>query len=198
MVVRTNVIFDYETEGLSQNISAEKYNINRLLISKWIKDKQKIHDAAADKHKKLLCKIRPGTKYNTIYRELFRKLKEARSKGRSVDFNWLWCKARFFYREIIANQSATVRKSVITSFLKRYNVRMRARQRNRKAPKAQFEADLKKWHATTREKLLRTGRHETYDEKWGRYKPSQRLNVDQSPLPTLFPHNKLMNILTVE
>ena len=60
---------------------------------------------------------------------------------------------------------------------------MRARQRNRKAPNAHIEADLKKWHGTTRRKLVRTGLHETYDEKWGSYKPSQRLNVDQGPLP---------------
>ena len=47
VMVRANVIFDYETEGLSQDVTAGKYNINRSLISKWLKDKKKIHDAAA-------------------------------------------------------------------------------------------------------------------------------------------------------
>ena len=47
-----------------------------------------------------------------------------------------------------------------------------------------MEASLKKWHATYREKCIRTGLDENnYDPKWGRYKSSQRLNVDQSPLP---------------
>jgi len=50
-------------------------------------------------------------------------------------------------------------------------------------PKQNFEVDLKKWHATTREKLVRTARNDCYDEKWGRFIPRQRLNVDQSPLP---------------
>ena len=40
-----------------------------------------------------------------------------------------------------------------------------------------------KWHALTREKLIRTGFQDNYDEKWGRFKPHQRFNVDQSPLP---------------
>ena len=30
---------------------------------------------------------------------------------------------------------------------------------------------------------MRTGRNDGYDEKWGRYQPKQRLNVDQSRLP---------------
>ena len=76
-----------------------------------------------------------------------------------------------------------MRKHVVQSFLKKYNVRMRARQRCRKTAKQNFEPDLKKWHATTRKKLVRTGRNDGYDGKWGRYQSKQRLNVDQSPLP---------------
>lgn len=60
---------------------------------------------------------------------------------------------------------------------------MRACQRCRKTAKQNFELDLKKWHTTTREKSVRTGRNDGYDEKWSRYQPKQRLNVDQSPLP---------------
>ena len=41
-----------------------------------------------------------------------------------------------------------------------------------------------KWHATLRQRLVRTGAKEScYEEKWGDYKPHQRLNIDQSPLP---------------
>ena len=40
-----------------------------------------------------------------------------------------------------------------------------------------------RWHVLTREKLIRTGYSDNYDPKWGRFKPSQRFNVDQSPLP---------------
>ena len=41
-----------------------------------------------------------------------------------------------------------------------------------------------KWHASLRERLIRTGQSNAqYDQKWGYFKPSQRYNVDQSPLP---------------
>ena len=40
-----------------------------------------------------------------------------------------------------------------------------------------------KWHASLRERLIRTGQSNAqYDQKWGYFKPSQRYNVDQSPL----------------
>lgn len=46
---------------MTQDAIAEKYKINRSLVSKWVKDKKKITAAAATAHKKLL-KIRPGNK----------------------------------------------------------------------------------------------------------------------------------------
>ena len=49
-----------------------------------------------------------------------------------------------------------------------------------------FREDLSKWHSITRERLVRTGRNDKYDTKWGTYLPSQRFNVDQSPLPFVF------------
>ena len=48
-----------------------------------------------------------------------------------------------------------VRKHVITTFLRKYNVRMRARQLNRSKSKEAFRADLMKWHSTVRERLVR-------------------------------------------
>ena len=50
-------------------------------------------------------------------------------------------------------------------------------------PKESLRADLKKWHTTTRERLVRTGSNDDYHSKWGRLLPKQRFNVDQSPLP---------------
>ena len=60
---------------------------------------------------------------------------------------------------------------------------MRAKQGNKKKSKESYRDSLMKWHATTRERLIRCGRNESYDEKWGRFTPEQRFNVDQSPLP---------------
>jgi len=68
--------------------------------------------------------------------------------------------------------------------LQKYQIRMRAKQRNKKKPKQQKIPDLQKWHATYREKYIRTSCNgPSYDPKWGKYKPEERINVDQSPLP---------------
>ena len=60
---------------------------------------------------------------------------------------------------------------------------MRCRQRTKKLPKEAYRNDLAKWHGLTRERLIRTGLNDSYNEKWGRFLPNQRFNVDQSPLP---------------
>ena len=60
---------------------------------------------------------------------------------------------------------------------------MRCPQSNRKQRKEFFREDLRKWHGLTRERLIRTGCNDGYDDKWGRFVPNQRYNVDQSPHP---------------
>ena len=78
---------------------------------------------------------------------------------------------------------AIIRKHVIVNFIKRHNIRMRAKQRNRKLAKEDFRQKLEEWHLTTRARLIRPNRGETYNQKWGSFMPNQRFNVDQSPKP---------------
>ena len=73
---------------------------------------------------------------------------------------------------------------------------MRARQRNCSKPKEAFRADLMKWHSTVRERLVQMGAgSEAYDVKWGRFFSSQRLNVDQSPMPFVVDSKKTYEII---
>ena len=170
--------------GVSEYEIAAKYGISQSLVSKWIKQKDSIITAATIRHKKLFAKQRPSRKYLELYRVLLERLKEARAKGLQVNFNWLWSKARTIYREQTNDDNKIVKKHVITTFLRRYNVRMRSRQRNRTKPKEAYRDDLMKWHSVTRERLIRTGSSsENYDPKWGRFKPSERFNVDHTPMP---------------
>lgn len=67
---------------------------------------------------------------------------------------------------------------------------MRRKQNTKKRAKIEMEPALKKWHATFREKLIRVNRDDKYDEKWGRFPPPQRYNVDQTPLPFVISRNK--------
>ena len=147
------------------------------------KDKNKIFAEAASRHKKNSLKIRSARKYDDLYRCLLVKFKSARGKGHRVNFHWLWSNARKIYRDQQGNPNAVIKKHVIVAFIKRHDIRMRSRQRNRKQPKEYFQEGLLKWHATLRERVIRSGKDTTYNEKWGRFLPEQRFNVDQSPLP---------------
>ena len=60
---------------------------------------------------------------------------------------------------------------------------MRIRQRKRKRSKDSFCSDLMKWHSTSRERLIQTGKTTIMTKSRGRFKACQRFNVQQSPLP---------------
>ena len=117
-----------------------------------------------------------------MYDSLFKEFLLARSKGHIVNFGWLWSKARKLQAEIDPN--VEVKHHVIVRFLQFKQLRMRAKQHNKRKHKKEHEPLLKKWHATYREKFIRTGGdNPSYVSKWGRFKPIERLNIDQSPLP---------------
>ena len=80
-------------------------------------------------------------------------------------------------------ESSKLGKHLVMQFIKQYNVKIRVKQRNKKRPREAFRENLQKWHATTTERLLRTGFHDNYHLKWGRFITKQRISVDQSPLP---------------
>ena len=78
-------------------------------------------------HKKRL-KIRPIQKDLDLYKVLLRKFKEAGSKGFPTDFNWILSKARNLHRQLTNDPDAIIRKHAIVNFIKRHNIRMRAKQ----------------------------------------------------------------------
>ena len=123
-------------------------------------------EQAATASKKNLLKQRPSQKYLPLYNSLLTTFKEARKKGYHVKFNWVWSRARVIYRKKQEDENDTVKKHVIVSFLKRFNICMRCRQRNRKQPKEFFGEDLRKWYGLTRERLIRTGCNNSYDYKY--------------------------------
>ena len=113
-----------------------------------------------------------------------------------MNFNWLWSKARSVQKDLIGGDKVIAHKHVIATFLRKYNVRMSARQRNCSKPKEAFRADLIKWHSTVREQLIwMDAGSEAYDAKWGRFLPSQRFNVDQSPMPFVADSKKTYEII---
>ena len=100
-------------------------------------------------------------------------------KGHRVDFNWIWSKARKIQRAQTDNPDATIGRHVIQNVIKRNNIKMRARQRNKVLPKAEFTQKLKEWHATTREQVLMT----ITMTNGVALPPNSDIIVDQSPCP---------------
>ena len=76
-----------------------------------------------------------------------------------------------------------MKKHVIVNFIKRNHLKLRRVQRRKKKPKETFRESLMKWHSTLTERLVKTGKGENYNPVYGGFIPSQRYNVDQSPLP---------------
>ena len=101
-----------------------------------------------------------------------------------MDFNWIYSNVRKISRELTGDPNANVNQHVIANFIKRYNLKRRKIQRNKRLPKEHYRNSIEKWHSTLRERGIRTGATDpNYFKKWGSFLPHQRLNVDQSPLP---------------
>ena len=168
--VRKAKVINELDAGDSPSDVTEKYKISKSMVSNWLKNKINIMKAAANEHK-IHLKIRPARKYLDEYKELLTVFKNARTWGHQVDFDWLWCKARKIYREQINIPDAIIRKHMIVNFINSHDLKLRARQRNRRRSKESFRKELQKWHQTTRERLVRKGLNDRYDTKWGRFLP---------------------------
>ena len=100
-----------------------------------------------------------------MYDELLNVFKEARGKGHRIDLNLIWSRSRITRRKLTGDHNAIIRQHVLVNFIKRNNIEMRAQQRNKSKPKAEVREKLKAWRAPTRERLIRTGFNDGYNEK---------------------------------
>ena len=100
--------------------------------------KDKIITVGADQKVKKLTKIPPATKHKELYRELLKVFQETRSKGRHVDFNWIYSNSKKIMRESTGDPNAIVKQHVIANFIKRYNLKSRKVQRNKRLLKEHY------------------------------------------------------------
>ena len=106
-----------------------------------MKKKSKIKKAASSAHRQSF-KLRPCDKYKELYVQLFQDFKNATEKGYHVNFGWLSSKARKMYKRQTGDDNASIRKHVVVNFIKRFNTRMRAKQRNCKLSKESYREAL--------------------------------------------------------
>ena len=102
----------------------------------------------------------------------FTEFKESRSKWHTVNFRWVWSKAQKTEKERTGNENATVKKHVITTFLKKRRI-----QRSKSYQKEHYREAIMRWHSTLRYRGIHTSAgHPGYNPKWGRFLPRQHTN----------------------
>jgi len=192
--MKAQVILEANQSGMTQEKVAAKFNINRSMVSTWMRDKDKIMDATRRASKKF-SRLRPYTKHARLFDLLQTRLNATRLQGCLTDFPWLWAEARSIHAELKDNPEAMLCAHVVILFLKRYGVRIRVQPKYRKVTREVYEPKMKRWHAELRERLVirggsnanNAGRHiyndHPFDRKWGRFPPYQRFAVDSCALP---------------
>ena len=80
------------------------------------------------------------------------------------------------HKHLLDDENFNIGQHVVVKFVGLYNIKMRHRQRNKKADKESFHRDVMKWNATTRENLILTGFSDGYDSKWGHFELLKRFN----------------------
>ena len=167
-VFKADAIFECMEGECTQMEVAAKYGIDQAMLSRWISKKTDIFQDASDKSRKLLKKGRKSTKYTQLYQKLMEKFRQARGQGQQVTFPWLWSKARVIQNSL--NPNVSIKNHVIVRFLRKYDIRLRAKQRSKNRSKASMIPELKKWHATFRERCIRSNSDSLdYDDKWGAF-----------------------------
>ena len=103
-----------------------------------MKNKNSIIQVVSEQQKKKLYKIRPGTKYQSQFRDLLEKFKDARLKGCPVDFNWLQNKGHKIYIEQTGDENAVLKKHINANFIKRNNLKQQKIQCKKRSPKEYY------------------------------------------------------------
>ena len=168
-------------QTLSLSTFGKELGVTKSMLHRWLKDKEQIFQNSYDQKVRYLKKGRGSNKHDRTFPKLYCQFITARERGRKISFNWLWIRGKKISTEIGAPMFTS---SATQLFLRKYNIKVRRGQRTKQKPKGNFEETLRNWHSKFRECVIKShSSHPSFHEKWGRYMPHQRLNLDQVPLP---------------
>lgn len=168
---------------ISYGVFAESEKISKSMLFKWVKDKENILRKAYEGC--ILKKHRPipkkNPKHEKTHQLLHAEFLKQRNKGNKISFLWILITGR---KLGVKNKLPTFTRKGAVSFLTRFKIKIRRVQRKKQQPKSFHAEELKQWHLQFRENVIKScWSNPQYDEKWGRFKPARRFNVDQVPLP---------------
>ena len=170
--------------NISYKVFAESENIpDKSLVLKWVKQKELIlkmaYESCFFKKNRLVAKQNP--KHAKTHQLLYSEFLRLRGIGYKISFRWILITGR---KLAIKNSLPTFTVKGAQMFLKDKKIRIRQVQRKKQMPKSAHVESLKQWYLKYREDLIKSQWSSAqYDEKWGRFRPSRRFNVDQVPLP---------------
>eukprot|EP00794_Sanderia_malayensis_P003861 gene3861-4397_t len=157
------------------------------MVLTWVKTEQKITDAAVDKHRKMMKKIRPSTRHKQVFVKLYQKFLQARSKEMRISFaSRTQMLGRLTRNSTKApNQMLKSSQNLQPSILqKKHKIKLRRIQRKKRAEETSFLPGMIGWHTILSEGLIKIGSTKpSYDSKWGRFRPCNPFNVDQVQMP---------------
>jgi hypothetical protein len=123
---------------------------------------------------------------------LHAQIKQQRENKRKVSQRWICLTAQKIQRELDKQNSTRLSNTFKASrgwfhrFLKRWHIKFRKRKSGKKRSTDENMEAILKWYAYYREEVLpkRVGEDlAQFSDKYGRYPPHLRYNVDQVPLP---------------
>ena len=166
---------------ISLAVFAEQERISKSMLFDWEKNKIEIFKKASEEKVCYFKKGRVSKRHDQTHPKLYHEFVKSRRNGKKISFDWLWVKGRKIADE---NGYPAFTKSAVQAFLKKYTIKIRKVQRKKQDDKSCHAEKLREWHLKFREGLIKSKSSDpTFDSKWGRFKPHQRINVDQVPLP---------------
>jgi hypothetical protein len=155
-------------------------------VAKWRKEEEKIRKELKDaksiekaKKTKRVTLKRIG-KYAEAEEVVYAAFKESRAKGKRVSGRWLRSRMRVTLKQLdpLTHFEFRASKKWLVNFSNRYNIALRKRTNIKSTSVEERIPIMRQWHARLRQRLRRGPQ---LSEKWGRWLPHQRWNVDQVP-----------------
>ena len=153
-----NVLETLERKSVTASDVAEKFRIDKSLVTKWKQNKRKNVAAACTKHKKMLRKGRPSEGHQQVYNKLYERFCHVRKRGLKVSFSWFYVTMNKIQKEIKAD-GARIPKSAVARFIRQYKIKLRRVQRKKRVDKTNFQGQMMQWHSTLREGLIEVCMH---------------------------------------
>lgn len=175
-------ILDRERKGEKgvQAAVADANGIPRQNVNLWMKNREKILEAAADRLKRCYKRVGKTVKYSEMEETLVREMKMRREKGLRVTEMWLRVRARV----LSGDPNFKASHGWMVRFAWRARISPRRKTNIKKKKVEDRLPTLQKWHSDLVSKVILSG--DNPDPKWGRFKPEERVNVDQVPLPFVY------------